>query len=254
LSVSAYFSRLIAVGKFVPRVQLLQVLTVEPPERAKEWSEFDLQPEFRWFSESALRPVHELNAYLLELLVKAAKEGAIGEQHCLTSKLGSLLQALDVEACHRAAKCPISLVDGGFGRATRWPDATSFNIMQANARLAIFPEPEARQLAHMTLTLAWTMARENRDAARIVFAMDRGTIGLLSGLGISALQQLADRLHHWVSPRWADDPAIWRTLLLVALRGEHPRLPPIGMRLMQRQLADLEPATRGDEGNRQLRR
>lgn len=211
-----------------------------------DWPGIEFQPEYLWFSEATLAPVHELNAHLLDLLARLARDAPKAEQPRLTVELSDMLRGLDGQSLHRAANCPISLVGVSVRNPDRWLAAVAqLDTVEATPPgTGFFPEALQRQLASMTLTTAWTMARGSLHAARIVFAMDPALTARIAGLSISALQRLIERAHSWVEPRWRDNPQAWRSILLMAQRGEQPRLPSLSLRLMQWQLADLEPATR----------
>jgi hypothetical protein len=106
----------------------------------------------------------------------------------------------------------------------------------------------------MTFTLAWTVARAGVESARIIFGMTPLCARIISSLSIHRIQGLAEQHYDAIRPAWEDNPQIWRHLLSLTEAAPVARLPPVHVRAMQRQLAELSLATSASEPIRQPRR
>jgi hypothetical protein len=206
------------------------------------------------FDTTALEPIHELNSLLLELLADATQRPSSEMRSGLVSAIKEPLVRLAPEARKRSARSPVCLVDAGFKEQARWGAVADRTDDRIPVQALAFPHLQAIQLAHETLMLAWTMARASPESACIVFGMTRTCVSSIARLTIQTIQRTAERHPDWIRPRWENDPAIWRHLLHMAAQEEQPRLPPIGIRALQRQLADLEPATGESSEIRSTRR
>jgi len=145
-------------------------------------------------------------------------------------------------------------VDAGFRDDARWANAIARPNTEFPAGESAFPRLQALQLAQQTFTLAWTAARANPESACILFGMSRKCAGLVARVSIQTMQRIAERHPDWVRPAWENQPEIWHHLITAAAQEPQPRLPPVGLRALQRQLADLEPATRESGEIRPTRR
>lgn len=210
--------------------------------------------EGRAFSEPGLAPVYELNRFLLDVLVDMASRPSRETRSPLSVALKAPLGQLTDAVRDRLSRCPVSLVDAGFRDDARWTTA----IAQPNAEFptveGAFPRLQALQLAQQTFTLAWTAARAHPETACIIFGMSRKCAGLVARAGIQTMQRMAERHPDWVRPAWESQPEIWLRLITMAEQEPQPRLPPVGLRALQRQLASLEPATRESGEIRSTRR
>ena len=208
----------------------------------------------RAFSESGLAPVYELNRFLLDVLLDIASRPSREIRSRLSVALKAPLGQLTDAARNRLSRCPVSLVDAGFRDDARWANAVAGPNTEAPAGESAFPRLQALQLAHQTFTLAWTAARANPETACIIFGMSRKCAGVVARVGIQTMQLMAERHPDWVRPAWESQPEIWQRLIAAAVQEPQPRLPPVGLRALQRQLAELEPATRESGEIRPTRR
>jgi hypothetical protein len=71
------------------------------------------------------------------------------------------------------------------------------------------------QLTRPTLVTAWHTLRANSYAA-CLFGMTRDVAELISAVSLTKIEFLVRQLHRHLRPRWEDQPAIWRHLLLAA--------------------------------------
>jgi hypothetical protein len=198
--------------------------------------------EFQVFCSAALTPIFELNLFLLDTLVQIACDSVPEQTPQLVSALRSSLSQLTMRARSTLARSPIALLDAGFTDEGRWAAAIAQPERDFPERTEMFPYLHATQLAHQTLTLAWTTARASIQGACIVFGMTQKCAYALSRAGMHTIQRIAETHSNWVRPVWEGHPEIWGRLLSMATAPQ-PKLPSVGIRVLQQRMADLEPAT-----------
>ncbi len=202
--------------------------------------EEDLAP--RAFSEAALTPVYELNAFFLDLLTTLARDSS-RKAWAWEAALQPELSHLSSAARARIARCPVCLVDAGFQDERRWTSPASDAGLSALAATVEVPLARSVELTQMTVMLAWSIARTRTEAACIIFGMSPQCARLVANLSVHRIPVLAERNAPHVRPAWADDPQIWRHLLNPSAAVPPSRLPPLHVRAMQRQLAEVALAT-----------
>jgi len=193
------------------------------------------------FSSASLAPVWQLNAYFLETLAQCSRHPAwrgSAWEIALGPNLANALPILRQEL----SRAPVSLVDIGVndGAAHSLPGIHDARVPSPPAFLAW---DRAAQLAQTTLTLTWTLARSDLVAASIVLGVQGSEAREIAALGFHELPAISERFAGAVRPRWLTQPRIWRRLLRCPDRTITSHLPPSGVRILQRQLADLIPAT-----------
>ena len=213
---------------------------------------FEEPPLSGSFTEAALVPLFELNAYFLNLLVASAARPPEERPHWALAQRPEWTQ-LSLTARQQIARCPVCLVDAGFKEEERWA-AIARRDAPVSATARGLPHWQAVELAHMTFTLAWTVARADTEGARIIFGMTPLCARIISSLSVHRIQRLAEQHHDAIRPAWEDHPEIWRHLLSLTEAAPVARLPPVHVRAMQRQLAELSLATSASEPIRQPRR
>jgi len=187
-------------------------------------------------------PLHELNAVALRYLITMARDPQASGGPCLVQRLRERLALLTAADCERIARAPICLVDAGFGQEEHWKAITRSPAPPDVPSEEAFAPEVARALSRTILNLAWTSARTEPVIARIRFGMTRQTAQIVAGLGIHQIQQIAETHFHSLRPLWAEQLGFWQ-YLVAAAAAPSPKLPPVHIRLMQRRLADLLPAT-----------
>lgn len=207
----------------------------------------------RIFGETSLAPVFELNRLFLDALVDASFRPASEVQPRLASTLQRPLAQLTSAARDRLSRCPICFVDAGFRDDERWAAIATQSDARLGSQEIVFPRLQALQLAYQTLTLAWTIARANLEGACLIFGMTRKSARMIAKTGIQTMHQVAERHTGWVRPAWDDQSAIWHHLIAMAMR-ETDSQSSLGLRALQRRLADLEPATGESNEIRSTRR
>lgn len=194
------------------------------------------------FSEAALTPVYELNAFFLDLLATLARDSSRRAGTWEAALQPELLQ-LSSAARARIARCPVCLVDAGFQDERRWTSPASGGEVSASSTTAEVPLARSVELTQMTVTLAWSIARTHPEAACVIFGMRSQCARLVAILSVHRIPVLAERNAPHVRPAWADAPEIWRHLLNPSAAVPPSRLPPLHVRAMQRQLAEVSLAT-----------
>jgi len=194
------------------------------------------------FDSAALGSVFELNTLFLSTLARIAADPTIAIAGDAVGKLALSLSRQTVTARETLAQCPIALVEMGFRDGERWARAIEEPERTIISPGGIFPYLDAIRLANQTLMLAWTTAQTAWQGACIVFGMTREVADRLARTSLQTVQRIAERYPHWVRPIWEHQPEMWD--YLVSMSNSPPKkLPPVGLRALQRRLADLEPAT-----------
>jgi len=172
-----------------------------------------------WLGAATLDSLAELNEMALGLLAEQAV--AAREPGPLLRELGALWRTLDREARRRAAAAPYLLLDAGFADRERWrsPAVQVADPVRA-AGPAFFTVPATVEVARLSLTFAWHLARAETAAARLLLGMPSGCAALIAALSLSRIHGLAERHPEWLRPRWPGHPELWRELLLAAASGE----------------------------------
>jgi hypothetical protein len=217
------------------------------------WRPDDADSSPRLFSETSLAPVFELNHLFLDALIEEASRPTSETRPRLASTLQQPLTQLTSTALDRLARCPICLIDAGFRDDTRWMAIATQSNASLESREAVFPRLQALKLALQTFTLAWTTARAGLEGASLIFGMSQNSARVIARASIQTMHGAAERHPGWLRPAWEDQPAIWHHLLAMAMR-ETESQSSLGMRALQRRLADLEPATGESNEIRSTRR
>jgi hypothetical protein len=195
-----------------------------------------------WFT-VALKPLREVNERLLDLLVFAS-EDPNEPRLPLAVELGDVLRRMDPTARERAAACPFLLVDAGFRNVRRW-SRVRCGTESVDLCAGCFPRAQALELAHMTLVLAWSLVRSNRDAACIMLGVSPACAKIVADLHLKELQRIATQHTAWIRPAFENRPDVWRSLLGTADPVDSPPVAEVGLHGLQLFFGDLlsnEPA------------
>jgi hypothetical protein len=212
---------------------------------------FETDPESLAFSEPSLTPVFELNGLFLELLAEAARNST-SKSPSWSAALRPEVSQLTPAARARIARCPVCLIDVGFHDVARWGSQSS--EYRLSEEISGLPPGRTIELTQMTVTLAWTIARESPEAACIIFGMTPDCVRRVSDLSLHRIPWLAERNSPAIRPAWAARPQVWQHLLSLSDPPPASRLPPLHVHAMQRQLADLALATSASQPIRQPHR
>jgi hypothetical protein len=194
--------------------------------------------ESSWFSPAALQLVHEVNRQLLEVL---SEEGPASNPSLpLAGELRDVLCAMSPMTRQRVARCPLLLLDAGFSDVGRWSSAAA-EILESSDLLLYDgdrPDGAAIRLAHITFICAWSIARGDPNAARLMLGMSLRCASVISNLSLQGLRQIADRYWFWIVPRRADRPDVWRRLLAMSAENLESPIADPGLRAWQLFLGD----------------
>lgn len=168
----------------------------------------------RWNRGPSLILVHQLNEHCLELLAGiAATKDAFNFP--LVADNRDLWARLYPEARKRAALMPFVILDLHFANEGWWRRVIDapVAVCEPNATNGLPPEIGER-LVQVTLMFAWQMARSDRTAAQVSFAMRPSVAAMIGELTPGQVRDIASRRSGDIGVRWADDRHFWRELLL----------------------------------------
>jgi hypothetical protein len=171
-----------------------------------------------------LAPVTELNEQMLqqlrELALRAPGAGGAESGPRLVASLREQWCALEADAQQRLAASPCLLLDAGFAEPQRWERIGGCAVMDAGDRSAYFQDAVGVALVRRTLLLAWHLARANRVSARVLLGMSTAAAERIAACRLSDLEALAQRAPAWITPRWEQQPIVWRQLIDAASRRQ----------------------------------
>jgi hypothetical protein len=194
------------------------------------------------FGRASLAPVWQLNAYFLETLIECSRHPAWRGgpwERALGLELADVLPAVEQEL----SRSPVSLLDIGLSDKESGALLAGVGGSPGQSPPAFLSRERAIQLAQVSLTLAWTLARNDLVSTSIVFGVTRSQATAISTLGVHAIPALSEKLSSAVRPRWLGQPRIWQRLLGSSEPSTSARFAPLYVRVLQRQFADLAPAT-----------
>jgi hypothetical protein len=207
---------------------------VHGPNRVTASDLATTEPE--WFT-AARRPLQEINGRLLDLMALAVRESSHPTLP-LALELRDILSGMDIAACSRAASCPYLLVDAGFQDALRWASA-AIELEPVVTQVGTFPRKEALELAHMTLTFAWSLVRSHREGASLLLGLSPACAKIIADLRLQELQDIAANHYDWIHPRWESRPEVWRRLLTAAKGANALPLNSLGLQGLHLFFGDL---------------
>lgn len=205
------------------------------------------EPRPNGFREESLAPVYELNELFIEMLAQAERHPAWAG--------GTWQDALDVNFSELSkttlaalARVPVCLLDVGL-RKLETRELTD-PVPSHKAPPPFLARERRIELTQMTLTLLWTMARTDPTVASIVFALRAPCVKAVAAWRVHHIPAFTEHLSPEIRPVWLNRPRIWAHLLNAADAAPGHRLPPVCVRLLQRQFADLVPATSASRSTR----
>lgn len=198
------------------------------------------EPRPNGFREESVAPVYELNELFIETLAQAERHPAWAEsgwQDALGMSFGELGRTTRIDL----ARVPVCLLDVGLReletRELTHP-APSHNVpppfLAGDRRI---------ELTQMTLTLLWTMARTDPTVASIVFALRAPCVKAVAAWKVHQIPAFTEHVSPEIRPVWLYHSRIWAHLFGAAVAAPGHRFPPVRVRILQRQFADLVPAT-----------
>lgn len=172
-------------------------------------------------------PLAELNAECLGLLALRAGDSALpGALPPLLGELRDLWAELPNLAVRRLAAAPFSLFDSGIVASPRWLEVRATGVCDPSPRAepAYFESSAARSITRRMLVYGWHLARSRPRAACLVFGATLPAVESLAACSLSALEAAAERSGDTLRPRWPQQHAFWRELLMAASSGADQRL------------------------------
>jgi hypothetical protein len=194
------------------------------------------------FSFSSL---HEVNERCLELLVYAARSERIAP-FSLIFPIRDLFLQMTPELRKRAAARAFLLLDFEFGNLEWWTAVHQFPDKQFRgaAWRNPFPRRSAIPLTRATLMLAWQLIRADVRKASVALGMADKVAHIIGNLQLTELDRIADRRHRHLEPRWADRPAVWRSLLSSAEAPDTTAMKRVDAHGLQLLAGDLMPISK----------
>lgn len=184
--------------------------------------------------------LHGINERYIELLAHMAQHDPAPPVP-LAAQIKRDLTMLDTGWRRRAAQRPFSLVDFRLTDRAWW---TSAKLNAAKYRPepwnSGFPRRSAVEIARRVLTLAWMGAcgaPAGLHCARLGIAP--GVAEIIATLKLEDIEQIAERYVLLMSPRWADQPDMWRRLLDAARSSDSQALQSIDVHGVQLFGSDL---------------
>jgi hypothetical protein len=175
-----------------------------------------------WLPEDTLASLRELNEECLEL---CAAQARAQPGNATLAEIARQWHSLDVAARARAAGCLYLLVDAGFAEPERWRRRAVRQVDDAGqGYAAFFSIAASTAVAQAVLTFAWHLARCQGAAARLLLAMPAGCVAELARHTLGEVRALALRNPHWLRPRWAQRPGMWREFLAAAASEDAAQL------------------------------
>jgi len=174
----------------------------------------------RWNRRQSLDLVHQLNEHCLELLAGVAAADA-GSELPLVSANRDLWAQLRPEARKRAALLPFVIVDLYFADEAWWQRAIAApaSTLHETDSTNWLPSELSERLVQETLMFAWQMARSDRTAAQVSFAMRSTVAAMIGQLTPGQVRVIASRVSRDIHVRWEQNGRFWRELLFAAESG-----------------------------------
>lgn len=211
-----------------------------------------------WLRAGTLTCLSELNEECLELCVAQAGAAAAPP---LCAEIARAWSVLDAGGRQHASGCLYLLMDAGFAHGARSHAGSARQVGDEGAPgyAPWFTVPAAVPLAQALFTFAWHLAQCQGSAARLLLGMPAASVQALGALTLGQVRTLALRHPHWLRPRWAGHPDMWRELFAAAASGEPVRLERARLRgqtllaaeTRQAEAGSAAPAGRGPRGSRE---
>jgi hypothetical protein len=203
-----------------------------------------LSAQIRWPGGEVLEAARELNARYIELLAQAANGAQAGDTSGAIFGCVDLWAQLTFDACERAGRCPVVLLNVNFERTDWWRQVRDVHIaVNAGAPGALFDKDRAAPLIREILTEARSAARTYPAAARLAFGMTAFVSRTVADLSAAEIERISLAHTRELRPRWADRPSFWKRLLEAAITNNTRALPKIHLHCVQLLGRDLQLAS-----------
>jgi hypothetical protein len=209
----------------------------------------DAQATGSWFGQDVLAEVRQINLQVCRWLrAQVAAESVFMQQLPLLHENRVRWLALDDRGLRDLSGCPCVLLDADFANPAAWESIAATEVRDGppsagrDAASTLVADAGGRQLARLTLQLAWHLARFRPVVATVTLGMPVATAIHLQGMRLVAMDVLPDWLPALVRPRWHGDPRAWAQLLAAAQSGLPLQLESArvgALQLVARQLAGV---------------
>ena len=179
-----------------------------------EQCDTELIPPLGWTLRQVRAPLCDINETFLQLLIDLARLPA-EPQSDFIAQLREQLKHLVEPVSVIAARAPVLLVDIKFRDREWWKRAAT---EAPKGRLPpswmpALPRQRALIVTRATLTLAWHLARTDRDCCVVLLGMSVAVMDIMRALSLREVDRIAERQAGHLRPRWEDRPALWRQVL-----------------------------------------
>jgi hypothetical protein len=200
--------------------------------------------QIRWPGGEVLAAAHTLNARCMELLAEVACAPQAGDAWGAVFRFQDLWKQLSTEACERAGRCPVLLLNVNLERADWWRRIREgHSIVHADTSIPLLAADRAAPLVREILTEARSAARARPGAARLVFGMTSFVSSTVAELSAADIDRIAVGYGRELRPRWDDRPSFWKRLLEAAIGTDARVLAKIHLHCVQLLGRDLQLAS-----------
>jgi hypothetical protein len=198
-----------------------------------------------WLPPETLAALAAVNEQCLALMCEQAAALTPGEGQRLWAELRPMWCELDAGSRRRAAECPCLLVDCGFSDSTRWGSTQAREVRDEERTLAaFFTVAHTSDVARVVLAYAWHLVSSQPAAARLLIGVSVHCAQRIAACPLPWMMELAQIRPHWLQPRWADRPQVWRRLLLAARSSDPAALDEIRLRALPLLAAEVRAQAR----------
>jgi hypothetical protein len=195
----------------------------------------------RWPGGEVLAATHSLNAHCMELLAEVASAPHAGDAWGAVFGFQDLWKQLSTEACERAGRCPVLLLNVNLERTDWWGRIQEgHTVVRADASIPLLAADRATPLVREILTEARSAARAQPGAARLAFGMSSFVSSTVAGLSAADIDRIAVAYGRDLRPRWDDRPSFWKRLLEAAIGTDARVFSKIHLHCVQLLGRDLE--------------
>jgi hypothetical protein len=180
--------------------------------------------------------IRSLNERALGLLARTAQGVDWIEGAASRKEIFAPWAEVDAATVHRAAACPMVLLDFNFQRIAWWGHRALEISFSEDSRLsmrALFTVEEALPLARDLVLEAWSSARSASRVACLLFGMAPEVATLIARLSARDIDRVVKRNLSDLTLRWESRPTFWRELLRAARRTDDEDLTSVYLHSLQ---------------------
>ncbi len=193
-----------------------------------------------WLNQRERRLVEELNARLIEGMLKQADVTHARNWVIDRGLLLGKLSYLNDSTRSRIAKIPIVLLEADFTNGPMWSKAAKGYAITRMEDSLWLDGYDLHVLARSLFTFCWHFTQVHPEGAGIVLGMAEETTTVFANLSLHELERLILQRSHWVRPRWEAEWQRWDNLLDLAEAGDFAGLDQYALQLLYSDLsADL---------------